>query len=446
MAFLIACSLLSVVPCRSADSLPLAVAGAFAVLVGPGEVEVAGRRAQVPAAVRLAVAPPVLLRVRDERYSRLPLFNPTAAPWIKGAKLRGVQTLETTAPGMLVPDSVRVKPARGDERILRPGKDYELDRRWGTIGRLAGGTLTEKSPVDIDYEYGECRLDSVVVDQQGSVRLIPGTPHVNVPRPPVIPPGTRRVANVWVPGRLERLQPANLFPIETGPYPEPPQQRPTPAERFAPKALAKLRRGGTLRVLAWGDSVTVGTFVPDWQKNRWQEQFVARLEKRFPKARIQLTTVAWGGRSMASFLKEPPGSPHNYKEQVLDRHPDLVVSEFVNDSYLKPAGVERLYGARLDEFRKQGTEWIILTPHYVRPDWMGLSSQRDCDHDPRPYVKGLREFAARHSVALADASLRWGHLWREGIPYTTLLLNSINHPDERGMKLFADALLALFPK
>jgi hypothetical protein len=48
-------------------------------------------------------------------------------------------------------------------------------------------------------------------------------------------------------------------------------------------------------------------------------------------------------------------------------------------------------------------------------------------------------------VALADASLRWGRLWRQGIPYSTLMLNSINHPDARGMKLFADSLMALFP-
>ena len=48
-------------------------------------------------------------------------------------------------------------------------------------------------------------------------------------------------------------------------------------------------------------------------------------------------------------------------------------------------------------------------------------------------------------MALADASRRYGRLWRQGIPYSTLLLNSINHPDARGMKLFADALMELFP-
>ncbi len=75
---------------------------------------------------------------------------------------------------------------------------------------------------------------------------------------------------------------------------------------------------------------------------------------------------------------------------------------------------------------------------------MGLTREREIDQDPRPYVQGLREFATKHDVALADASLRWGRLWRQGIPYSSLLVNSINHPNADGMKLFADALMALF--
>ena len=48
-------------------------------------------------------------------------------------------------------------------------------------------------------------------------------------------------------------------------------------------------------------------------------------------------------------------------------------------------------------------------------------------------------------MPLADASLRWGRLWRQGIPYSTLMLNAINHPDVRGMRLFVDSLMELFP-
>ena len=168
-----------------------------------------------------------------------------------------------------------------------------------------------------------------------------------------------------------------------------------------------------------------------------------RLRAAFPKASIELVTEAWGGRNTASYLAEPPGSPHNYREKVLGAQPHLIVSEFVNDAGLNPAQVEERYSRLLADFRAIGAEWIILTPHYVRPDWMGLDRERDIDNDPRPYVAGLRQFATQHGVALADAARRYGRLWRQGVPYTTLMLNSINHPNAHGMKLFADALMTL---
>jgi len=427
-------------------TLPVTVAGDWAVKVGPGKVEVGERTVSIAQAVVLDVAPPELVTISDERYDQLPVFDPNGAPWAKGAKLRGVDTQETTAADMLDPTSVRLKLAQGDAPALQQDKDYGIDLRWGTFGRLAGGAIGEGQAVYVDYRHGVCRIDSVVVDAAGKVSLIQGKSHVNVPRPPEVPAGEVRIANVWVPGRLPKLAADNLFPIQAEHFPEPAPEKPSPAERLLPKTMAKLTSGEKLTILAWGDSVTVGTFVPNWQTQRWQEQFVARLKEPFPKANIELVTVAWGGRNTQSFLNEPPGSEYNYQEQVLGRKPDLIVSEFVNDAYLDPAGVGKLYTKFLADFQSIGAEWIILTPHYVRPDWMGLKSERDCDQDPRPYVAGLRQFAPAHNVALADASVRWGHLWREGIPYTTLELNAINHPDERGMKLFADALMALFPR
>ena len=62
------------------------------------------------------------------------------------------------------------------------------------------------------------------------------------------------------------------------------------------------------------------------------------------------------------------------------------------------------------------------------------------------YVKGLRQFGAENQIAVADAARRYGRLWRQGIPHTSVMLNSINHPDAGGMAIFADALMELFPK
>lgn len=77
---------------------------------------------------------------------------------------------------------------------------------------------------------------------------------------------------------------------------------------------------------------------------------------------------------------------------------------------------------------------------------MGLAREREIDHDPRPYVAGLRQFSEKHQVALADAAYRYGRLWRQGIPYSSLMSNAINHPDARGMTIFADALMEIFPE
>jgi lysophospholipase L1-like esterase len=410
-------------------------------IVGKWEVKVA-----VPggASATVSVPPPRIVAVEREKFVPLPLFNPKAGGWVRGAQLRGVRAQETTTPYLLEPDSLVVRPGLTGEP-LRKGEDYEADLDWGTVGRLPNGRIREGQPVYVGYRFAELRLDSIVLTKSGEIVLRQGKPQAAAPLPPRIEPGERRLANVWLPGRINKLSAEHLFPILETAYPEVSKPSPTVAEKRLPNTMKKLRSGEPLRILAWGDSVTVGTYVPDPARERWQEQFVARLRERFPKATIELVTEAWGGRNTGSYLNEPPGSEHNYREKVLGAKPDLIVSEFVNDAGLNPKQVEERYAKLLADFRGIGAEWIILTPHYVRPDWMGLARERDVDEDPRPYVAGLRTFAGRHDVALADAAKRYGRLWRQGLPYSTLMLNSINHPDARGMKIFADALMELFP-
>ena len=423
---------------------PVTISGDWHVRVSAGEVRVAGKTVTV-SPLTFAVTPAVMVTVRAERYDSLPIFDPGAAEWARGARLRGVTTQETTAKGYLDPASVVVASAPDGGTIFAAGTDYTLDPAWGTLGRLAGGRIGAQQPVYISYRHGMGRLDSIIITGKGHVVLREGVPSINTPRPPALARGEKALANIWVSGRLARLTADQLFPVRETAYPEHDKPTPTEAEQLLPKTLKKLRAGERVKILAWGDSVTDGSFLPAPETERWQAQFLARLRAAYPAAQIELVSLGWGGRNTDSFLHEPAGSPYNYAEQVLGAKPDLIVSEFVNDAWMSPAEVETHYSKFLADFQHIGAEWIILTPHYVRPDWMSLTRERDIDTDPRPYVAGLRQFAARHAVALADASLRWGRLWRQGLPYTTLLLNAINHPDARGMKLFADSLLALFP-
>ena len=392
----------------------------------------------------LTVDPPEMVTVTAEKFSTLPLYNPKTAQYARGAKLAGVRAEECSTRYALDPDSLKVTGLAGTMVYTR-GKDYEAELTWGCVGRLEDGAIGQDTPVAVSYVYGTMRLDSVVQTVDKDIVLRKGVPHVATPEPPALAAGETRLANIWLTPRLTQLTDANFFPVLEAAYPEPLKPSPTAAERFCPKTMAKLKAGGTVRVLAWGDSVTAAGYLPDPSKERWQEQFARRLRASYPAATIELITEAWGGRNTDSYRNEPPGSIHNYKEKVLDARPDLIVSEFVNDAGLNEQGVRERYGRILGEFKEIGAEWIILTPHYVRPDWMGLTSEKEIDDDPRPYVKALRKFSDEHGIALADASLRWGRLWRQGIPYSTLFTNNINHPNAFGMGLFADALMALFP-
>lgn len=395
----------------------------------------------------LQVPQPTVIAVTAEKHFALPLYQAKGgAGWRRGVRLKGVIAQECTTRYLLDPESIELRAGPEDgSQLFELGKDYAVDREWGSIGRLPDGRIGANQPVYASYRHGMLRIDSVVLTAAGQIILRQGEPRAAAPRPATLGKDDHRVANIWIPGRLPKVGPEHLFPILETAYPEAPKPSRSIAERLLPETLKKLRDGRPLRILAWGDSVTVGSFVPDPDRQRWQVQFVDRLRERFPQAQIELVTEAWGGRNTARYLAEPPGSIHNYEEKVLGAKPDLVVSEFVNDAGLSPQAVEQRYSKLLADFERIGAEWIILTPHYVRPDWMGLTRERDIDHDPRPYVAGLREFAAKHPVALADASLRYGRLWRQGIPHSSLMLNSINHPDERGMKIFADSLMALFP-
>ena len=399
----------------------------------------------------LTIDPPGWLVAKGEKMEQIPEFNPAGPPWARGIPLPGVTASECAVFDALDVDSLIVRLHPDDETPLVEETDYILEPAYGNIGRVDGGAIGPETPVYVDYRAARKRIDSIVFDPETkSIVLVKGKPEQVNPVPPELAPDQKRLANIFLEGKMERLSDEDLFPIiewsDTGgifSFHDDQADNPDPiARHLLPKTWEKLQNGGTIRVLAWGDSVTECGFIPD--EDRWQAQFVTRLQKKFPKAKIELITEGWGGRNTDSYFNEPPGSPHNYQEKVLDQKPDLVVSEFVNDAGLPPERIEANYSRIRDDLNNIGAEWIILTPHYIRPDWMGLSSQTNIDEDPRPYVKAIRVFAADNGIALADAALLYGHLWRRGIPYNTLMTNEINHPNADGMSIFADALMKLF--
>jgi hypothetical protein len=146
------------------------VAGS-ALAQGPAAFAISGNwevTVQAPgsAAQVVHVAPPSMLTVTAERYLAVPVFNPKASGWVKGAQLRGVKAQETTSPYLLDPASfvLREGPEAGSAAFTR-GTDFEIDTAWGTFGRLAAGRIGADQSVFASYRHAQMRLDAVVVSR-----------------------------------------------------------------------------------------------------------------------------------------------------------------------------------------------------------------------------------------------------------------------------------------
>ncbi|HOD51341.1 MAG TPA: GDSL-type esterase/lipase family protein [Candidatus Hydrogenedentes bacterium] len=424
---------------------PVQITGPWTIEIGPGKADTPAGVRELSRGVPLNIAPVEMVQVRAEEHKPLPVFNPNTGNWRRGDKLRQLIAEECTGTGLVVPPSIRITLEPNGAEALAKDTDYIVDAFWAQIGRIEGGGIGPEQAVYVDYDYYPTRLDSIFVDASGNVRVAPGEPGIGNIYPPEPGPGEAAVCTIWHNGIMDGLQPENVFPIEFAAK-QAAAQTVSAAEQFLPKTLAKLRNGEPVTIVAWGDSVTNGGGVKAGKQDLWyQQQFVTRLRARFSQSEITLHTASWPGGNSGGYMSAPAGGQYDFKRDVLDKKPDLVTIEFVNDAYLEGDALKEHYGKIRDALRAIPAEIILITPHYVRQDWMGVSTVK-VDEDPRPYVRGLRVFAADNGIAVADAAKLWGELWRKGIPYPVILANAINHPDERGHEMFADALMAVFPE
>ncbi len=77
-----------------------------------------------------------------------------------------------------------------------------------------------------------------------------------------------------------------------------------------------------------------------------------------------------------------------------------------------------------------------MTSNFMTETWFGRLGDAN---------ETVREVARDTGTGLVDAYRYWELLEYQGVPYETLLLNTINHPDERGHRFFVDELMRFFP-
>jgi len=382
------------------------------------------RRACGPAEIRIvegesALLPPYTDDVWTGRYIPRGILVP----------FRG--QVGTPAPAALDRESLVV---RAGGSVLREGNDYVVDAVYGTICLPA----TEAAPltVSIDYRYSLLRIDSLVRDEESNQRmLLRGVSHLTNPHPPRPASGQIVQENLFVDAFSEGE--ATVF------VPRFPRQPSLVAKAdVLPRAALRLSEGEPVRLLFLGDSITEGGDAST-EESTFRAVAGRRLRDRHPL--VHVSYAATGGSRSVQWLDDSDDSCD--WDRVTDAAPHITVVEFLNDAYLEPAEWEPAYDELLSRLRAGGGEVVLLTPTFAMRSAMNGSEQAD---DGRPYVRFVRDYAARVEVPLIDVSARWARLRDEGLPYWTLLANGINHPDDRGHRLtgefVAEALLTMLSR
>ncbi|HSI13722.1 MAG TPA: GDSL-type esterase/lipase family protein [Chthoniobacter sp.] len=411
------------------------------ITVPAGKAEVPGHSITIGAPATLTIAPAPIQTVTDEA---LKLSTDKPAGFAKGTRLRGCNAHDVNAAGSFIRGSLEIRATKGGD-LLKEDEDYLLDPEWAHVGLGPKSRVTAADTVFASYRYSLRRMDTVQVSADGKVSLKQGVPHISAPVPPDADAGSTTIAHVFVNHGATAITNEDVYPILESSA----QAVTASTPGRIPKTLAKLKAGQPVTIVCLGDSVTAGgnASKPEF---RYVDVFAAGLRERFPKAKIDVQNISAGGSNSRQWL-DPEGHPYRNLhgsenparfERVVAAKPDLVTIEFVNDAGLNAAQVEESYSEILHRLEPTGAEVILITPHFTMWKMMGFKNMREAEH--RPYVLALRDFATKHQTGLADASARWEHLAKEGLPYLSLLDNTINHPDDRGHRLFAEELWKCF--
>jgi len=412
--------------------------------------KISGSTVVVPSGTHTVEGNPVVVKV-PKSFTVDPAEIAATSEWLKlspkkpegffsGTRLSGPTTGAINALASLIEDSLVIAKSG---RTLVKGRDYLVSSPFALVGIGPEPSVTTNDTVEASYSYRLQRVDSIYCAADGTPGFVRGTPAVAAPAIPSVPAGSVRLANIYRPLGATEILPEHIYPVS-----ESADQTHTATLRGRiPKTLAKIRSGVPVKIVTWGDSITVGADVE--QEDAWAYAIREALAKKFPSAKFSYSNISIGGTRTVQWLADGdyPGLRRESKDRctfkrVLAEKPDLVVMEFLNDASLKVEQVPPAYETIRDEFRAAGIEWIIITPGFLIPHSYDLSVMRK--PDDRPYIRFVRQFAADNGIALADAAARWEHLWREGIPWFILLNNGFNHPGAAGHRMFVEEVVRCF--
>jgi acyl-CoA thioesterase-1 len=203
--------------------------------------------------------------------------------------------------------------------------------------------------------------------------------------------------------------------------------------QFLQKSQAKLKTGGDLKIVAFGDSITAGGEATHPSLIFWQ-RWADYLQQKYPKARVSAINGATGGDSTVQGLER-------LKAKVLDAKPDLVLVGFgMNDHNIGGLSVAQFEKnlleivARIE--KETGAEVVLFSAFPPNPKWKFGS------HHMGEFASATRHAAESAHCAYADVFDNWEALASRKKP-EDLLGNNINHPNDFGHWIYFRVLQQL---
>ncbi len=206
-----------------------------------------------------------------------------------------------------------------------------------------------------------------------------------------------------------------------------------PQIALLPKTHAKLNSGGTVRLVAFGDSITAGGDASAPSLIYW-ERWADELRRRHPAATITAVNGSTGGDRTVEGLSR-------LQARVLETHPDLVLVAFGMNDHNKGGTPLPQFETNLKEMitRIRSTtsaEVILLSAFPPNPKWKFGS------HHMEDYALATERVARETACAHADVFRNWQALVQRKKP-EDLLGNNINHPNDYGHSIYFQVLGAL---
>lgn len=206
-----------------------------------------------------------------------------------------------------------------------------------------------------------------------------------------------------------------------------------PADRwdYLPRTRQKLQSGGPLRIVLLGDSIANDT---------GNAPFDALIQRRYPKARIEVVTSVRGGTGCQYYQ-----SDNRIKPYVLDFQPDLLIIAGISNG----SDSEAIRNV-IRQVRQHIQPDIVVMTGAVAPvvppstREFGVEKAREMTEAARTFPVRLRAVAADEKVAYLDMRSAWDDYVKTSAKPDTFFRRDPIHANARGRQILARILERYF--